>query len=192
MVDKSRANEIIEKHYQAVYRQVLSSVKGNEDAAHDITHDTFQFFLESLNTLEDRGLYSWIMRVSWNKTMEYFRSSQKAMGVVELDESYMLPVEAECWDEYFADEKVKEHIRKLAEYKNAISKLNPDEKAFLRCVVENKFNYKPVAEQYNTTRKNVAVRMCRLREKLVSYLPKDLRAPFLVFFLFFWRFYKFF
>lgn len=188
MIDNKRAAEIAKECYQAVYRQSLSLVGGNENEALDITQETFLFFAQKRETLEDNNISSWLLRVAWLKTKEHFK--EKEMKNVLLDKVCMSSGDDECWDEYFIDEKVKEDIRKLTAYKDAIAKLKPKDKAFLDLVVEHDFDYKSVAKVCNTNNNNIGVKMHRLRQKLISFLPEDLRAPFLMIFLLFLNFFK--
>ena len=69
-------DEIYDEYFDRVYYKILSSVKNPEDAE-DIAQEVFISVYKNLHKFRaDSKIYTWIYRISINKTYDFFRKKK--------------------------------------------------------------------------------------------------------------------
>jgi len=72
------ANILIEKYYNEIYVYIYKKLF-NKDEAMDITQDIFISMLKSINRFDSKksAFRTWLYRIAYNKTVDYFRRIKK-------------------------------------------------------------------------------------------------------------------
>lgn len=175
MIDKDTAKQIASKYYKEIYAYCLSYANCSDDEAYDITQDVFLIFQEKLDRLDNVNIRSWLLSTAKNKTREYFREHQKAQRLVPLNPQRTPTDDMFSYiDRYFAEmEDVSdEYIEKCKEL--ILKTLSKKEYELYTKVFIEKKKYKQIAEELNTTEKNIGVRVCRLRQKIKTLVTLSL------------------
>ncbi len=166
MIDKIKADLIAKTHYESIYKFCLVKLNYNSHDAADITQDVFLLFQEKCNRLEDKNIKGWLFSTANLKIKEYFKKHSK-------EEKTWTCIEDYDFEDDGADifSLLEEHStfdsENLEKYRNIIfDKLNENEKLlYTKVFVENK-PYAQIADELNTTEKNIGVKVFRLKKKL--------------------------
>ncbi len=83
--DKEALNEIIEMHYDEIYKFLYRRM-GNKVAAEDVTQDTFIKFIKNLpNYKEKNKLKSFLFTIAINTSNDFFRRHKQETSLLSLD-----------------------------------------------------------------------------------------------------------
>lgn len=165
MIDKIKADLITKTYYESVYKFCLVNLKYNTHDAADITQDVFLLFQLKCPELEDIHIRGWLFRTANNKIKEYYRRQKKEREILPIgdfdveDESIMV-----CT---MLEDIISFDSENLEKYRNIVyERLSEREQTLYRLhYVENKTNSQ-IAEEMNTSVKNVSVMLTRLNKKL--------------------------
>jgi RNA polymerase sigma-70 factor (ECF subfamily) len=85
--------EGLHQQYFAMVKQLcLGYVKGDQDAAQDLTQEVFISIWNALSTFRKEASYkTWIYRITINTCLLHIRDSSKRKPILELDEVHHLP-----------------------------------------------------------------------------------------------------
>ena len=74
--DADALGQLYEAHQQGIYYFILMNVK-DSDLASDLTQDTFEEILQTINDLNDPAAFvSWSHRIAWHRCTAHFRKRQ--------------------------------------------------------------------------------------------------------------------
>ncbi len=126
-IEKAKSGDIkaYEKIYEMfidrIYRYVYYQVK-DEMITDDITQEVFTAAWEAISRYEYRGqpFSSWLYRIAYNQTMDFFRVSRRRPGLNK-----------EVRDEIKEPEKILEEKLMQEELSQAISQLNPQQRQII-------------------------------------------------------------
>lgn len=166
MIDKIKADLIARTHYESVYKFCYLKLQYNSHDAADITQDVFLLFQEKCPELEDRNIRGWLFTTANLKIKEYYRKYNKEEKMFTDIRNY--DTENEDTDIFTLLEEVSTFdADNLEKYRNIIfEKLTEkDKELYTKVFVENK-SYSQIAEELNTTPKNISVKVFRLKKKL--------------------------
>lgn len=84
--DRKAWNMIVEKYSKTVFNIALSFAKTRDDAS-DITQDIFIKVFRNIDHFADDGNFSsWVIRISKNYCIDYWRKNKKYQDQLELDD----------------------------------------------------------------------------------------------------------
>lgn len=80
-------NMVINKYSKTIYNMALN-FSGNSDDASDITQDIFLKIFNNINKFkENKNLSSWILKLSKNHCIDYWRKIKRSLNKVGLNEN---------------------------------------------------------------------------------------------------------
>ena len=98
-------DNIYEEYFDRVYYKVLSVVK-NDDDAEDICQETFISVYKNLSKFrEESNIYTWIYRISINKTYDFFKKRKIEFEIN--DDVLSLPEDVNFDTKVILQEKLK-------------------------------------------------------------------------------------
>ncbi len=165
--DESAIATLINRHKQRIYSFVYSKVYN-----HDVTEDIFQdTFIKVITTIKE-GKYNeegkflpWVMRISYNLTIDYFRSQKKQKTVSEniggdeyslFDFIHYTEGNAELdW----IKSQIHDDVRKLIEY------LPEDQRHVLELRIFKGLSFKEIAEDTDVS---INTALGRMRYALIN------------------------
>lgn len=159
--DQKYFGELYNTYFNRIFRFVFKRLGGNEEAACDLTQQTFIKAMANMNKYEDRGLpfSSWLFRIAQNEVSMFFRS-QKNGYTVEIEDWRMKDLVTEGGILGYMTQEDQEKL---------IGLLNEMEQEHLD-LIELRFfqelSFKEIAEIYNITEPNAKMRVYRILEKL--------------------------
>ncbi len=179
MISVERATEITTLYYDDVYHLCLSRLKKEEDAA-DVTQETFLFFQEKYNELEDDYIKAWLYSVANNKIKEQFRAIAKREKELIYGTVFGSHTSTDILYEMEEDNKVTPE--ELEEKKKSIlSSLNEKELELFEMVYTKHMQYEELARAFNVSEHAVRTRVYRLRLKIKERASFIFMAILLIF-----------
>ncbi len=173
-MDRSLANEIVEKHYADVYAFCRARLRDTE-AAKDITQETFLTFLEKSGRLSPDHISGWLLKTADYKMRNYFKKKRNEPIFTELSESDLTVSD----DYYYAETQFDESELPEVVMNKIFAILNEDERKLFIALFIQKRDVRAVAAELNTTENNVRVRKKRIKDKVL----KKYRFSVFVFFV---------
>ncbi len=145
---------------KAVYNIALNFTHNSEDAA-DITQEIYMKVYGNMKKYsDDKNFISWILRISKNHCIDFWRKKSNSLYKVELEEKMSF---TEMTPEDNAIEK-----EKMATLKSAIKKLDPETRFLIIMREINGFSYQEIANKLNIPLGTVKSRINRGRIKLAN------------------------
>ena len=156
---------IIDSYSRVVYNMALNFI-GNKDDASDITQDIFVKIYTNIDKFkEDKSFSSWVLKISRNYCIDYWRKKKKFKAEVELDESitgtsYTPEDSAICQSEtVFLRER--------------INLLPPDLRMFLIMRDIQGYTYEEISDHFDVPLGTVKSRINRARVKLTQLVINE-------------------
>jgi RNA polymerase sigma-70 factor (ECF subfamily) len=99
-VNRRSIFEGLHQQYFAMVKQLcLGYVKGDQDAAQDLTQEVFIRIWNALDGFRKEASYkTWIYRITVNTCLLYIRDSSKRQPILQLDEIHHLPSNTDMQD----------------------------------------------------------------------------------------------
>ena len=165
MIDKIKADLIAKTHYESVYKFCLVNLNHNTHDAQDITQEVFLLFQEKSDTLEDTHIKGWLFKAAHLKIKEYNRKLNREINNTVLED---FDIEDESANVCAMLEELNTFDSEdLEKYRNIVfEKLSEREKLLYTKHYVEKKSHSQIAEEMNTSNKNVSVMICRLNKKL--------------------------
>jgi len=159
--DNRYFENLYERYSQKVYQKCISLVKDSA-IAEDLTHDIFFKVITKLSTFkEDSRFSTWLYSITYNQCMDQLRVIKKR-GENNMDEKFDYPDgDAPDLDVIFEGGDIE--IKRL---KQAMDKLNAEEKGVLMMKYQDDLSIKEIAGIFKATESAVKMRLLRSREKL--------------------------
>lgn len=159
--DEEAYKRLIET-YKAPLINLVNSLISNHEEAEEIVQDVFVTFYLKRNTFEGRSkIYTWLYRVSFNKSVDVIRKREK-------EKKYRLK-------EYRNVEEVShqndESINRLI-LTDALSQLDNDFRVPLLMAEYENYSYTEISNVLNLPVNTVRTRIFRARKKLLEIMKK--------------------
>lgn len=153
-------NMIVDRYAKVIYNQALNFF-GNREDAEDVTQDVFMKIFNNIDKFrEEKNFNSWVMRISNNYCIDYWRKYKKKMKRVELTDDL---IKQEDTPE---DKVIKEH--NLKDLRMKMLTLDPDLRLLVIMRDVQGFSYQQIAETLNLPQGTVKSRINRARLKLAK------------------------
>ncbi len=162
--DHNAIEHLINRHQRKLFSYIILIVK-DKHLAEDIFQDTF---IKVINTLrsgsynEEGKFLPWVMRISHNLVIDYFRKS-KRMPFLENSEGYDLFETLKVYDETIEDKIIIEQIR--GDVKKLIEFLPDEQKEVLKMRHYQEMSFKEIAQ---TTDVSINTALGRMRYALIN------------------------
>lgn len=151
---------IVDRYARTIYNQALNFF-GNREDAEDITQDVFMKIFNHIDKFrEDKNFNSWVMRISNNYCIDYWRKYKKNVKRIELDEN-LIKQEDTPEDQVIKDDNVKD-------LRNKMLILDPDLRMLIIMRDIQGFSYQQIADTLNLPQGTVKSRINRARLKLAK------------------------
>ncbi len=153
--------QLYNKYFDRIFYFTFKRIGGNEDAAGDLTQQTFLKALANIGKYEDRGLpfSSWLYKIAQNEINAFFKSGSKTI-VVDIEERNVQDL---------CDEGNIEGISSIEDQEKLIELLNGMKSEELD-LIELRFfqgmSFKEIADIYAITEANAKMRVYRILERL--------------------------
>ena len=151
---------VVDKFSRSIYNMALNFV-GNRDDASDITQDIFLKVYKNIDKFkEEKNFNSWVMKISKNYCIDYWRKRKKSLYDRELEET-------DCQDEYTPEDKVVKDsdIRLL---RKTMLHLDSDLRLLLIMRDIQEYSYNDIADSLGLPLGTVKSRINRARVKLAK------------------------
>lgn len=153
-------NMIVDRYAKTIYNQALNFF-GNREDAEDVTQEVFVKIFNHIDKFrEEKNFGSWVMRISNNYCIDYWRKYKKNLKRVELEED-LLKQDDTPEEQLIKDENVKELRQKMLI-------LDPDLRILVIMRDIQGFSYQQIAESLNLPPGTVKSRINRARVKLAK------------------------
>jgi RNA polymerase sigma-70 factor (ECF subfamily) len=158
--DSEAWNMIIDKYSKRIYNIALNFA-GNGDDAADITQDIFLKVYNNIEKFkEEKNFHSWILKISKNYCIDYWRKNKMNVNRVDLDDRL---IREERTPE---DSVVKEFD--IMVLRDRLLLLEPDLRLLLIMRDIQDFSYQDIADYLNIPLGTVKSRINRARIKLAK------------------------
>jgi RNA polymerase sigma-70 factor, ECF subfamily len=160
---------IIESYSKKVYNIALNFA-GNRDEAADITQDIFLKVYNNIDKFkEDRNFTSWLLRVSKNYCIDYWRKNKYHRKNLELDESLSVPAsrEADTPEDTLIKHYDAEYVRKK------LRLLPPDLRTLIIMRDIQDLSYQDISEHLDIPLGTTKSRINRARTKLAKIFLEE-------------------
>lgn len=144
--DEAALATLIKKHQSKIYGFIYSKI-GDRDVAEDIFQDTFIKVIRTLKSdsyNEEGKFLPWVMRISHNLVVDYFRSNKKMPVKRDTDEFSIFSVMADN-SPNIESQLVNFQIEK--DLKKVINELPEDQKEVLIMRIYQDLSFKEISEQ---------------------------------------------
>ncbi|WP_397362833.1 RNA polymerase sigma factor [Olleya sp. R77988] len=162
--DESALEVLIKRHKQRIYSFIYSKVY-DRDVAEDVFQDTF---IKVIRTLK-RGKYNeegkflpWVMRISHNLVIDYFRKNKR---MPKFDNSGEFNIFSVISDNALNAEKVMVKEQVEADVRRLIEELPEDQKEVLMMRMYNDMSFKEISER---TGVSINTALGRMRYALIN------------------------
>jgi len=163
--DVSAIEALINRHKDRIFTYILISVK-NKDLAEDLFQDTFVKVIKSLlkGKYKDDGKFvSWVIRISHNLIIDYYRKSNQINIRSNDDYDYDIFNSKDLMDNTVEQEMVNEQIVK--DLKMLVDKLPNDQKEVIILRHYGGLSFKEIADQ---TEVSINTALGRMRYAVIN------------------------
>ncbi len=158
--DKRGWNMLIDKYSRMVYNLAFN-FSGNSDDANDLTQDIFIKIYKNIEKFDENfSLSSWIMRISKNHCIDYWRKNRKNNFRIEMDDN-IANIDNSPEDELI-------NSGELNKLREKILLLKPDVRTLIIFRDIQNYSYKEIAESMNIPLGTVKSRINRARIQLAK------------------------
>ncbi len=170
--DKSAFEDLYSLYHEKVYYFAKRNV-GSDDAAEDITSETFESVMERIGTLRSEESFAgWLYAIAYNKCVdfikndthrEYFTSDEQldeALESMALAQPIMLP------DDYAINAQTKQQLKSI------IDSLTPDMRSAVILYYYDGLSVSEVAKALDTNENNVSQKLYKARKRIRSQIEK--------------------
>jgi len=155
-----RAFERIVKKYQKPIRIFVYGFFGNLDIVDDISQEIFIKVLNKIKKIRDISNFKkWLFILAKNICIDYYRKSKRNRTYLGFNESVSA-----------YDEKKKNKFILKEDIKNALLKLNPEERKAIILISYIGFSYKEASKILNCPMGTLASRVYKANKKLTNAL----------------------
>lgn len=143
--DESALATLIKRHQSKIYGFIYSKV-GDRDIAEDIFQDTFIKVIRTLksNSYNEEGKFlPWVMRISHNLVVDYFRSNKKMPVKRDTDEYSVFSImtdDSPNIERQLIDFQIEKDLKKV------INELPEDQKEVLMMRIYQDLSFKEISE----------------------------------------------
>jgi RNA polymerase sigma-70 factor, ECF subfamily len=154
-----------DQYYHRVRKFILASVK-NEAAADDLTQETFIRIQENLHNVRDpEKISSWIFRIAYHLSQDYFRTLKKSSTHEEIHEG-LVNLEETPIQKKLEQEEMSRCVQ------NQLTLLPESMRSVLIFAEVMDFTHQEIAEILGLSVENVKVRLHRARKRLKTILEE--------------------
>ena len=162
--DSKSFEALMQKHKNKIYAFILSKIR-NRDLAEDIFQDTF---IKVINSLQ-KGKYNeegkflpWVMRITNNLVIDYFRKSKKMRTIAPTDNFDIFDI-LQDGEKNIEDNLVNNQIHK--DLRKLIEHLPEDQKEVLKMRYYAELSFKEISE---STGVSINTALGRMRYALIN------------------------
>jgi RNA polymerase sigma-70 factor (ECF subfamily) len=167
--NESALSTLIHRHKKQIFSHIIQLVK-NKAVAEDIFQDTFIKVINTLkkgNYKEEGKFLPWVMRISHNLTIDYFRREQRLPTISgttnkdgkEFDVFSLIPIYDKNREQEIIEKQIESDIRKL------IENLPDEQKEVLMMRHYFDMSFKEISEQTNVS---INTALGRMRYALIN------------------------
>ncbi len=156
---------IVDRYSKTIYNLALNFF-GNREDAEDVTQDIFLKIFNNMDKFrEEKNFNSWLLTISKNYCIDYWRKYKKGVKRVELDDNLIKQ------DTTPEDIAIKNYDAVTLRQK--ISILDPDLRLLLIMRDIQEFSYQDIADNLNLPLGTIKSRINRARIKLAKTILKE-------------------
>jgi RNA polymerase sigma-70 factor (ECF subfamily) len=160
--DKHAYAQLIKRHQRFVFTLALRFSKSREDAE-EIAQDCFIKAYRALHTFKQTSKFStWLYRIVYTTSMTFLRKKRLDTQSID-DESSIIQLEGRISD--FSSSEV-EHKSKMVFVNLAISRLLPDDAAFITLFYQGEQSLEEIGRTLGMEANTVKVKLHRARHRL--------------------------
>jgi RNA polymerase sigma-70 factor, ECF subfamily len=164
--DQEAWNMIIDMYSKKVYNMALNFA-GNSDDAADITQEVFLKVYNNIEKFkEERSFTSWLLRLSKNYCIDYWRKNKNYMKNLELDENIRVEPEYET----VTPEEAMLKKYDAAFLRKKLLLLSPELRSLIIMRDIQSYSYQEIAEHLDIPLGTTKSRINRARTKLAKLL----------------------
>lgn len=165
MVERLRAGDmemlslLYETYYPSVYRRAFSIVK-DEEAAHDITQDTFIRFYKKLSLFDTKHLIRpWLIKIARNLALNWVDRVQRRRLSLELFEEAP-DTSSVRFDDYHDYFDLRRHLN------HALEQLRPEDQDLVMLHIVEEVSLREIATHFGISPNAVRIRLYRALKAL--------------------------
>ena len=167
--DQEAWNMLINRYSKKVYNMALNFA-GNSDDASDITQDIFLKVYSNIGKFkEDNNFTSWLLRLSKNYCIDFWRKNKYNRGNLQLDEN--LHDDSSSKAETPEDSTIKQSD--ISYLRKKLLLLPPDLRTLVIMRDIQDYSYQEIAEHLNIPLGTTKSRINRARTKLAKIILKE-------------------
>src|SRR5690554_4804299 len=173
--DESALATLIKRHQSKIYGFIYSKV-GDRDTAEDIFQDTFIKVIRTLKSdsyNEEGKFLPWVMRISHNLVVDYFRSNKKMPVKRDTDEYSVFSIttdDSPNIERQLIDFQIEKDLKKV------INELPEDQKEVLMMRIYQDLSFKEISELTGVSINTALGRMRYALLNLRKIIEKDRKS----------------
>ncbi len=156
--------EFLHHHHHTVHSLIFQMVSSREDAE-ELTQDVFIKAYQKINSFRgESAISTWLYRIAYNTAISAVRKKKPIFLPLDENTNHHIP-------EAVVDEILnRDHDEQLLQsIKQAIDKLNPEEKGLISLYYTQGRPVKEIATIMKLTKANVKIKLFRIRKKIVIF-----------------------
>lgn len=161
--DEAAFRTLYERYHPRLFRLALVLSRGDESLAHDAVQSAFVTAARKLRRTDgEEHLWNWLARVARQQIAKAWRKNRRDPAMVSVDDLQDCPANS-------APDSLLEEVLDAA-----LKTMEPEERQLVELFYFDRLSQKEIAEQLKTTPKAVSGRLERSREKLRSFIKRNL------------------
>ena len=161
-MSKNIFESLHKQYYAMVHQMCLGFVKGNHDAARDLSQEVFIIVWKKLETFREESSHkTWIYRITVNKCLEFIRKEKNKKTVPISDQEFGLKVENK------EDQDVL-----ISDLHRAIAQLKELDRLIIMMVLEGQ-GYEDISDVIGINPVNTRVKIHRIKKRLKKILSNE-------------------
>lgn len=164
-------SNLVEKYQHMVFT-ISCKILDNKEEAEDAAQESFIKAYKSLSTFNSKSSFStWLYKIAYNQAIDKLKIKKKRGNLIELEDvnEVMENIDIEL-DSHIDNKEIQLII------KQGIERLPSTDQLILTLYYYDGLRLKEIAEIMGLEENNIKIKLFRIRNKLSSFLKKDLQA----------------
>jgi RNA polymerase sigma-70 factor (ECF subfamily) len=173
--DRDAFNHLV-MSYQAQIFNLAVRILRNEDAAEEITQDTFVHAFINLSSFRNGSFYGWLHRIATNACYDEFRR-YKRHPLVSIENEFLPEEKLFSPDDNPLAQNQPEMVAERHELEmtieSALDQIGPDQRRMIELIDQQEFGYRQAAQMLHIPIGTVKSRLARARSRLQKILSSS-------------------
>ena len=172
LAGETLAFSILVEKYQHMVFTISCKILDNKEEAEDAAQESFIKAFKSLSKFNNKSSFStWLYKIAYNQAIDKLKIMKRKWDFTEIDDDCDATESTNFELENYIDNKEIQLILKAG-----IERLQSNDQLIIMLYYYDGMRLKEIAEILGVEENNIKIKLFRIRNKLSSFLKKDLQA----------------